>query len=398
MATTLTDDGAWCWFQDPRAVHHAGEHDRTYAGWVSVDGDVEVASYDHDDGVVTRTTLHADFERDDHDAPTFHVDAEGRLLVVYSGHNGPSIHYRRSETPEDVSAFGPERSISPSAGHTYPSPRQLGDTLYLLYRNAAGSVACVTSTDDGRTWSAERELVTTDGRDWCVYRKASAVRDGAVDLGLTFAAGGGHDPHRDVRHLRFDGETLATADGTDLGRRATFWDAPVVYDSDATGHDAWIWDCAAAGGAPELAYAELRAEDDHRYRYATWTGESWRDVPLADGGSHVVADDPGADGPVDLSDNPETYYSGGVVLDHDATGVCYYSTGDHDGSALVRATTDDDGASWERTELLPEGAQNLRPVVPRDAHADLPVLWMQGSYTFYVDAYDTAIVGPDASP
>jgi len=389
--TTFTDDGAWCWFQSPRALHHAGDRDRTYAGWVTVDGDIEVASYDHDDGTVTRTTLHEDFERDDHDAPTFHVDADGRLLVVYSGHAGPTIHYRRSERPEDVSAFGPERTIDPSDGHTYPTPREIGDTLYLLYRNGRGSVACVTSEDDGRSWSDERELITTDGRGWCVYRKASRVRDGAIDLGLTFAVGGGSDPHRDVRHLRFDGDELRTADGTALGRQTTLFDAPAVYDSEATGHDAWIADCSSAGGDPELVYAAFRSEEDHRYRYATWTGEGWRDVPLADAGSHIVADDPEQG----VEDNPERYYSGGVALDDTDSGVCYYSTGDHDGSTLVRAATDD-GTDWDRVELTGDDEQHVRPVVPRDSHPDLPVLWMQGSYTFYVDAYDTAIVGPDA--
>lgn len=388
MATELTDDGAWCWFQDPRALRHVGDADRTYTGWVTVGGDIEVASYDHDENAVTRTTLHADFEQDDHDAPTFHVDDDGRLLVFYSEHAGPAIHYRRSERPEDVSDFGPEHTIEPSDVHTYPSPRVVDDTLYLLYRNANGSVAVVTSADDGRTWSDERELVTTDGRGWCVYRKASAVRDGAIHLGLTHAQGGGHDPHRDVRHLRFDGDELWTADGTSLGRETTLWEAPTVYDSDARGHDAWIADCSAAGGAPSLVYAELRAEDDHRYRYATWTGEEWRDAELADAGAHIVTDDPEQG----VADNPEKYYSGGAVLHQRDPGVCYYSTGDHDGSTLVRAVAD--GDAWTHTDLA-DGEQNVRPVIPRESHPDLPVLWMRGSYTYYVGAYDTAIVGPD---
>jgi hypothetical protein len=38
--------------------------------------------------------------------------------------------------------------------------------------------------------------------------------------------------------------------------------------------------------------------------------------------------------------------------------------------------------------------QNVRPVVPRNAHDDIPVVWMQGSYSYYRDGgYETAIVG-----
>ncbi len=31
----LVADGAWCWFQDPRAVHYVGLHNRTYIGYVT---------------------------------------------------------------------------------------------------------------------------------------------------------------------------------------------------------------------------------------------------------------------------------------------------------------------------------------------------------------------------
>lgn len=384
----FTDDGAWCWFQDPRAVRYTGDRDRTYTGWVTVGGDIDVGSYDHDTGEVVRTTVHADFERDDHDAPTVCFDTDGRALVFYTGHGGPEIRYRRSTDPEDVSAFGPHRAIAPSTAHTYPDPREVGDALYLFYRNANGSVAYTTSDDDGRSWSAERELVTTGGRGWCVYRKISDVRDGTVDMGLTFAEGGTSDPHRSVRHVRFDGERLRGADGTPLGdggEGVALGETPPVYDSAETGHDAWVWDCATHDGTTELVYAELRSEDDHRYRYARLderaSGDGWTDVALADAGTHIV------------SETDETYYSGGVVLDHERPGVCYYSTGSHGGSELVRAETADGGRTWQRTVVADGDVQNVRPVVPRNRREDLPVLWMRGSYTHYADAYGTSIVG-----
>jgi hypothetical protein len=384
--TELSNDGAWCWFQDPRAVRHVGRADRTYTGWVTRGGDIEVASYDHATGDVERTTLHADFEEDDHDAPSVYVDEDDRLLVFYTAHGGPEIHYRRSAGPEDVTSFEPARTIAPSGGHTYPNPRRLGDELFLFYRNGNGSLSFVTSGDDGRTWSEERELVTTGGRDWCVYFKISAVRDGTVDAGLTYAQGGRHEPHRHVRHARFDGRELRTADGDAVGgdgEPTTIWETPSVYDSDDTGHDAWIWDCSATDGVPELVYAELRSQTDHAYRYARWTGEGWRDVPLADAGSHIV------------EGNDETYYSGGVYLDHERTGVCYLSVGDHANSVLERAETVDGGESWETTTVADGGGQNVRPVVPRNRSDDLPVLWMRGSYTYYANReYDTGIVGP----
>lgn len=381
---TLSDDGAWCWFQDPRALRRTGDNDRTFAGWVTSGGDIVVGQYDHEADEVSRTTLHRDFEPDDHDAPAIYIDADGHILVFYTAHGGPKIYYRRSEAAEDITEFGLRRTIAPSGSHTYMDPRRLDDQLYLFYRNENGGIAYIESNDEGGTWSDESELITTDGLDWCVYQKCSAVRDGRVDFGLTYAVGGGNAPHRDVRHVRFDGNQLTTAAGKPVadGKMATFWDAPVVYDSDKTGNDAWIWDCSVVDGIPQLVYTELRSEDDHVYRYARWTGEEWINFHLADSGSYITRD------------NNETYYSGGVVLDHDCPGVCYYSQGNHDGSELVRAETDD-GEMWQRTTITDEGVQNVRPVVPRNHHDDLPVLWMRGNYTNYFGhEYDTEIVGP----
>ncbi len=31
---SFTQNGAWCWFSDPRAVYFEGKYKRTYAGWI----------------------------------------------------------------------------------------------------------------------------------------------------------------------------------------------------------------------------------------------------------------------------------------------------------------------------------------------------------------------------
>jgi hypothetical protein len=388
----VSGDGAWCWFQDPRAVRHVGEHDRTYVGWISKTGDVQVASVDHATGETERATLHAGYEMDDHDAPSLYVDREDRLVVFYTEHGGPDIRYRRSEEPESVTDFGDEQVIAPSTGHTYPNPVRLADRdrLFLFYRNEPRDLAFVTSEDDGRTWSEERELVVTDtwrGWGW-VYFKISTDGDGRVDVAMSHCTAATVSIHRDVRHAWFDGEGVhaaggeTLAEGEDLPLRLK--DAPVIYDSHENWYDAWVWDCETFGDQPAIVYADFRDVDDHRYRYARWTGEEWTDTEITPAGSHIT------DG------NRERYYSGGIALDANEPGVCYASVGDHDGSRLQRWETADGGASWRYTDLTDEFVQNVRPVVPRDRHPDLPVLWMQGSYTHFADrAYDTRIVAPE---
>lgn len=275
--TAFTDDGGWCWFQDPRVLRHEGDHDRTYAGWITRHGDVQVGTYDHDNGSVTTTTLHADYEVDDHDDPAFAVRPDGRLVVFYTLHGGPEVDYRISEAPEEASEFGPERTIEPGGPDrsvTYPNPRWIDGDLYLFLRNDGGGigrVVCVVSEDGGETWGEQRSLLTTGGEGWCIYHKLSRCRDGEVHLGLTHAMGGRNEPHRHLHHARFDGVELRASNGTVLGRMddgslpVQFGGTTTVFDSDAGDDDVWIWDCSTAGDQPQVVYAQFVSEMEHRY-------------------------------------------------------------------------------------------------------------------------------------
>ena len=82
-------DGAWSWFGDPRAVTYTGAHTRTYVGWVDLEGDIKVSSYDHATGERTTAVLQARLNKDDHANPSIQVRPDGRLVVYYSRHVGP---------------------------------------------------------------------------------------------------------------------------------------------------------------------------------------------------------------------------------------------------------------------------------------------------------------------
>ena len=89
-------DGAWSWFGDPRAVTHNG---RTYVGWVDLEGDIKVSSFDHATRERVTAVLAARLNRDDHANPSIHVRPDGRLVIFYSRHVGPAMHYRVSTRP-----------------------------------------------------------------------------------------------------------------------------------------------------------------------------------------------------------------------------------------------------------------------------------------------------------
>jgi hypothetical protein len=56
---TTLNRGVWSWFQDPRAVHYHGIHDKTYVGAVGRRGDILVTEYDHTSGAVRTKVLHS---------------------------------------------------------------------------------------------------------------------------------------------------------------------------------------------------------------------------------------------------------------------------------------------------------------------------------------------------
>ncbi|WNQ09562.1 BNR-4 repeat-containing protein [Paenibacillus aurantius] len=126
----LTEDGAWCFFADPRAVYWEGEYQKTYIGWLTREGHVMAGSYDHQTGQIASVMLKHGLQKDDHANPAIHIDAEGFVTVYYSAHNGDHMYYRKSLSPEDISGWGPERKLVVNTegrfGFTYPNP------VYLL--------------------------------------------------------------------------------------------------------------------------------------------------------------------------------------------------------------------------------------------------------------------------
>ena len=112
---TVTVDGAWCWFADPRAVYDtlAG---KTYVGWVdSTAGTVSIMSYDHATNATVNAPI-ANLHRDDHANPALLIRPNGRIMAFYSAHNGPEMYYRRTSRPHDLSAWEPAQTIGGPLG------------------------------------------------------------------------------------------------------------------------------------------------------------------------------------------------------------------------------------------------------------------------------------------
>ena len=80
----LTDDGAWCWFSDPRAIYVNGQ---VITGWVMSNGTVEAAFFNIEKQTIQTDELYYRLERDDHNNPAFVKTTNGTVLAMYTRHS-----------------------------------------------------------------------------------------------------------------------------------------------------------------------------------------------------------------------------------------------------------------------------------------------------------------------
>ncbi|MDY0167941.1 MAG: BNR-4 repeat-containing protein [Thermoguttaceae bacterium] len=155
---------AWTWPHRPTAIRHAGKEDKTYFGFVTSAGHAYIASYDHNRNEYEATFLREHGNSSDHAQTIVHVRPDGRIIAFVCAHTDDTFRWFISKEPEDISAFGPERSLanrSPRGGYSYPQPVYLADEgrIYLFCRRRAmegepgGRVWGVSiSEDDGETF------------------------------------------------------------------------------------------------------------------------------------------------------------------------------------------------------------------------------------------------------
>jgi hypothetical protein len=384
----LVADGAWSWFGDPRAVSHQGEHRRTYVGYVTSTGDIDIAQFDHLTGEVVTGTLKADLQRDANASPAVIVRPDHRITALYSGHRGRWMIYTLSSYAEDITSWGKPRAAgahtSEFAGYTYPSAAILAGEDHRRYAFWRGEdfLPTFTSSERGMKWSEPTVLAHGGGSR--PYFKVASDGESSIHFGFTNGHPS-HEPANSVYYVRYEGGNFFRADGTRVG---TIEDLPLsladiepVYDAEVEGARAWLWDVASDSlGNPVIAYAAFPAEDDHRYRYARWDGTSWVDTEITPAGAWFPAVEKG-------KGHFDAHNSGGIALDHSDPSVVYLSRPVGGVFEIERWTTPDGGRTWS-SEAVTRGSafNNVRPVVPVGHMPDGPgLVWMNGPYVDYED-------------
>jgi hypothetical protein len=393
---TLTTNGAWTWYSDPRVFCYQGTSRKMYAGYLRKNGDVTVASVDLDTGTVVETVLHATLEVDDHDNPTMIVrPSDGRLIAFYTKHgNGSPVYVRVSTNPEDVSSWGAETTSLISVadvvgGNTYSNPFYTSSDGRLWLFGRSGVLPYVTYSDDGgATWSTSRFMFIerSSARPYMKY-----CSNGVDEIHCFATNGHPRDIpanqcslyHWVIKRVagvwgfyKTDGSFIRTLATLATTGQMTASEVSLVYDAttELLGN-AWTMSIKLdATGKPVIAYlidpdwtAETGSND---YYYARWTGSAWDKHQIATAQPRMPTDSA-----------VEAQYTGTVSVDQRNTNRIW--VGYYDGSQweIQKWTTADGGATWAKVSITTGSAtKNFRPVVPENWLTGAPdVAWVQGN-------------------
>lgn len=408
---TITHDGAWCWFSDPRAIYTQQKNGPVITGWVSKSGDVMAASLDLKSGKVTESKLYSRLEIDDHDNPAFLELPDHRILAQYTWHGGSKssmgVIQNTTAQPLDVSTFSDAVVFKPQTPdllkkfvretYAYANPMLLHDEkdkVYSFGRWVGYKPNFMTSVDGGTTWSDPSVVITsqvlnTNNRPYVKY-----FSDGKSKIHLIFTDGHPNaEPLNSVYYCyyekgafwRADGSRIATVDQLPFHPS----DASVVYKATPEAGKAWIFDVVVdKKGRPVVAYTRYPTNQKHQYYYAVYDKGEWVNSHLVDSGSWFPQTPEG-------TKEREENYSGGLTLDPINPSVVYFSHEVNQVFEITRGETRDLGKTWKFTPITQNSKlDNVRPIVPRYKKKNDPtvLLWMQNKKYVHYTEYDCSIL------
>ena len=73
---TIAEEGAWCWFADPRALHYENKKSKinaTYLGYIDNHGSIKATQIDYKKKTRQEVLVRSWFQPDDHNNPAFLV-------------------------------------------------------------------------------------------------------------------------------------------------------------------------------------------------------------------------------------------------------------------------------------------------------------------------------------
>ena len=405
----LNDNTSWCWFQDERAII---DGDQLLFTGVTSQGANIVSSYNMKTGEKQTVVMNdTTFKPDDHNVGALLVRPDGRYLTVYAGHGTePNMRYRISTKPHDISQWEPEQTADTRGNTTYSNVYRLSETglTYNFHRGIGQNPNYMVSQDDGTTWSYGGQLFAFRGRPYVKYTSNGTDR-------IHFITTEEHPRYynNSIYHGFIEDGDVYASTGEKVGQLSQNehtplkpYDFTTIYDGDSTTRTnvAWTSDIELdEQGYPYVAFSVTKdpislgetthtqeGGSDHRYHYARWDGQRWRQYEIAYAGTRLYAGENEYTGLISLHPtHPDVVYISADV--HPATGQPLTTSGEPH-YEIFKGTTRDRGAHWTWTAITRNSQEdNIRPMVVAGENHEA-VLWLKGRYTTFRD-YDLRAYG-----
>ncbi len=405
-SSMLTNDGAWCWFSDPRAIYLPGDSPQIITGWVKKDGSVEVGSYNLQNQKTSAQIIYPKLEIDDHNNPAFVVRPDGHIMAFYTMHHNKDIYMSISSKPKDISNWKAPVTINPNdttllaeyinGKYTYANPFILteeNNRIYLFGRWLGFKPNMSWSDDGGTSWATAKVVVSPKPYDPGQRPYVKYYSNGKDKIHMVFTDGHPRNElTNSVYYAYYQNGAFYKADGAKICpvEELPFEpkNATKVYDAVPTKARAWVWDiCENEEGNPVIAYTRLPEDTDHRYHYAWYDGKNWQDYEICKASKWFPQTPEG-------EEERENFYSGGLTLDPNHPATVFLSRPVNGIFEIEQWQTGNGGKKWKSVAITKNSRYDqVRPFVVRDLPKEnkTTVLWMENEkYIHYTD-YDCNI-------
>lgn len=407
-------NGAWCWFQDERAIVDpegptllftavsASEQDALEAG------DLDLHHYGLETGSHGVVELHDRLEQDDHNVAALFQLESGETLATYARHGTDRLVQTTRSRPQDPTQWSAPTVYTEEAAVTYSNLLTAGvgasQRLYNFSRSRGWNPNFLIFDPAADAWAYGGRLLAGEGRPYVKYKNS---RDGSL---IHVVATDQHprDLDNSLYHGVFDGDALTNSSGEVLDSNLNDQEAvgasalTRIFRGDPD-NVAWVADVEVDDqDRPVVAFSvqkdgrELPPRQgglDHRYHLGRYLDGEWTDHEVAFAGSRLYAGEDDYTGLIAIDPNDANH----LVISTDAdpvTGAPLISAADslrH--YELFEGRSSDGGQSFAWTPLTSNSSvDNIRPIIPDWDSNRRVVLWMRGTYRSYTD-WNTQIVG-----
>ena len=403
----FSSNGAWCWYQDERAVVDTVNNKIIIASNKTSNGHDYVDIYD----IATGTTQNYDLGSigsDDHNTPGLLIRPDGKYLAMFAKHNSDKItHYKTFSTGSWSADQTFDWNTQPGGADfntTYSNVYYLSaeDRTYDLSRgNGHGGQNFLISSDQGDTWNYGGFL-TSNANIGYVNGYFKYCSNGVDRIDFICTEYHPRDFNTSIYHGYIENGQTFKSDGTLVD--TTIFDKNPTTPQDYTPAfqantelngltmtHCWNTDVQrySDGTIATIVTARTNTSSDnptHAFIYCRYDGSTWSSTYLGNAGLKLY--------------NSEQDYTGLAAMHPNTPDIIYISTtyDPRDNTFLTKheifkGVTRDAGETWTWTAITENSTMdNLRPIVPMWKNYKTALIWFRGSY-YSAQNIDAQIVG-----